>query len=263
MPFARATCSSRPLLQKWSGYGNTRYAATVRISVKVVQEKLNSIQGADLDVDGYFGSQTTAEVRTFQRNRGLVVDGIVGSNTWRALCSTTVDETTKTCPEKQIKITKFCVDGTRADGGDEVEVKFSLDGHHYFPRRRSDCTQTEYGYCDVSENGCLHLDRARWLDDSVEHYQALTVSINENDAWDNDDYFATISDWHDDTCEPYELRVATDYRTKRTKKRCVGFSAGVSYKKMGEIGATFDSCSSWEDPAESFIWYIAVEPLDE
>lgn len=36
-------------------------------------------------LDGMFGSQTDQAVRAFQRRKGLVVDGVVGTSTWRAL----------------------------------------------------------------------------------------------------------------------------------------------------------------------------------
>lgn len=39
----------------------------------------------DLKIDGDFGPSTKRNVEAFQRARGLGVDGIVGSNTWRRL----------------------------------------------------------------------------------------------------------------------------------------------------------------------------------
>jgi Putative peptidoglycan binding domain/N-acetylmuramoyl-L-alanine amidase len=54
--------------------------------VKQVQAKVG------VTVDGNFGAKTEAAVRTFQRNRSLVPDGIVGPKTWRALDSVTAPE---------------------------------------------------------------------------------------------------------------------------------------------------------------------------
>ena len=36
-------------------------------------------------VDGFFGPQTETAVKAFQQERGLLVDGVVGANTWREL----------------------------------------------------------------------------------------------------------------------------------------------------------------------------------
>jgi hypothetical protein len=47
--------------------------------VKAVQRDLN------LSDDGFFGGQTEAAVRNFQRTHNMVPDGIVGPKTWRAL----------------------------------------------------------------------------------------------------------------------------------------------------------------------------------
>lgn len=52
--------------------------------VKKLQKLLN-VLGATLEVDGKFGSGTEAAVKQFQKDQGLVVDGIVGDNTWATL----------------------------------------------------------------------------------------------------------------------------------------------------------------------------------
>jgi peptidoglycan hydrolase-like protein with peptidoglycan-binding domain len=38
-------------------------------------------------IDGQFGPKTAAGVKAFQRENCLTADGIVGPNTWRALCT--------------------------------------------------------------------------------------------------------------------------------------------------------------------------------
>ncbi|MDD3231171.1 MAG: peptidoglycan-binding domain-containing protein [Oscillospiraceae bacterium] len=37
-------------------------------------------------IDGKFGAGTDSAVRTFQRSKGLSVDGLSGKNTFAALC---------------------------------------------------------------------------------------------------------------------------------------------------------------------------------
>jgi peptidoglycan hydrolase-like protein with peptidoglycan-binding domain len=55
-------------------------------AVKILQTGLNG-RGYPLVGDGVFGSGTDAAVRRFQSDRGLMVDGIVGPQTWVALLS--------------------------------------------------------------------------------------------------------------------------------------------------------------------------------
>ena len=53
-------------------------------SVQYLQCYLN-LYGDTLDIDGVFGTQTQTAVQKFQQQNSLLVDGIVGQNTWRTL----------------------------------------------------------------------------------------------------------------------------------------------------------------------------------
>ncbi len=54
-------------------------------SSEKLQNALND-KGFDCgDVDGIFGAKTLSAVKQFQEAKGLIVDGICGQNTWRAL----------------------------------------------------------------------------------------------------------------------------------------------------------------------------------
>ena len=53
--------------------------------VLIAQDDLNTLGFRTGGLDGVFGAQTAAAVRSYQRSRGLTVDGIIGCNTWRSL----------------------------------------------------------------------------------------------------------------------------------------------------------------------------------
>ena len=53
--------------------------------VKSVQEYLKDESGADLKIDGIFGSETEKAVKDFQKSHGLTVDGVIGPKTWAAM----------------------------------------------------------------------------------------------------------------------------------------------------------------------------------
>lgn len=55
--------------------------------VLVLQDALSALGFSTGGLDGIFGANTLAAVLRFQRSSGLIVDGIVGCNTWRALTS--------------------------------------------------------------------------------------------------------------------------------------------------------------------------------
>lgn len=63
--------------------------------VKELQRTLNA-HGYSLDVDGVWGDNTDAAVRKYQKQNGLTVDGIVGTNTWGSLLGG--NKTTPTTP---------------------------------------------------------------------------------------------------------------------------------------------------------------------
>jgi murein L,D-transpeptidase YcbB/YkuD len=54
-------------------------------NVVFVQLRLRDLNYSPLAIDGYYGTQTAGAVKRYQKNHGLVVDGKVGKQTWKAL----------------------------------------------------------------------------------------------------------------------------------------------------------------------------------
>ena len=57
-------------------------------TVKTLQQLLNAKGYSCGTVDGSFGSKTDTAIKTFQKAKGLTVDGCCGQNTWTALLTT-------------------------------------------------------------------------------------------------------------------------------------------------------------------------------
>jgi hypothetical protein len=69
--------------------------------VKRVQEYLKDESGADLKIDGIFGSETEKAVKDFQKSHGLTVDGVIGPKTWAAMGFPDEPEKPEEPPEEQ------------------------------------------------------------------------------------------------------------------------------------------------------------------
>jgi len=104
IPFADATCVSRPKLQLHSGY-SAHGTSHLTPSVKVLQTQLNTrYLKADpllevLTVDGFYGPKTEEAVKAWQQHVGQnTIDGIVGPHTWGSLCPCTIDNKQQSSP---------------------------------------------------------------------------------------------------------------------------------------------------------------------
>ena len=75
--FGTPACSSGgfPLVKRGS----------ISTYVLIAQDDLNTLGYTTGGLDGIFGAKTQEAVRTYQASVGLMSDGIVGCNTWRAL----------------------------------------------------------------------------------------------------------------------------------------------------------------------------------
>jgi hypothetical protein len=102
------TCPAREIQRVWDGgttshpgcenladqfdhmfYGGTmfttRLAQVYKGDVVAIQLRLRDLNYAPLAIDGHYGTQTAGAVGRYQRNHGLIVDGKVGLQTWKAL----------------------------------------------------------------------------------------------------------------------------------------------------------------------------------
>ncbi|NES64082.1 MAG: peptidoglycan-binding protein [Okeania sp. SIO2D1] len=59
-------------------------------NVTLIQSLLNDAGYGSLVADGIFGVRTESAVKQFQKDRNLTVDGVVGSQTWKALLPPTI-----------------------------------------------------------------------------------------------------------------------------------------------------------------------------
>ncbi len=82
------------------------------VDVEEVQMALASLGFSSGEIDGYYGPKTEAAVKSLQQSKGLIVDGIVGPDTMKALhgCWVTDCYGKPFCPSNEFPLGSFEVD---------------------------------------------------------------------------------------------------------------------------------------------------------
>lgn len=117
-----------------------------------VQTRLRT-QGHELGyegVDGFFGPSTERALRGFQQGRGLLVDGVVGANTWRELV-----ESGYALGDRLLYLREPPL---RGDDVLELQVKLNLMGFNAGPERGVLDADVERAILDFQRNAGLPLD---------------------------------------------------------------------------------------------------------
>ena len=78
-------------------------------NIKIVQQRLYNLKYYTYKVDGLWGSRTLAAVKNFQRDKGLVADGIVGAKTEKALGVTLSQSGSTSLSSTELNLLARCV----------------------------------------------------------------------------------------------------------------------------------------------------------
>jgi len=191
------------------------------------------------------------------------------------------DEQEQSCPNKKIRISKFCVDGDLNDeccfarNRDNIEITLSLDStKRYFPNQNNpDCNGNEIdqidgsAVCVVNQNSCLFTENSPFQ--SKESFRSIAVGFEEFDfrainANDEEFGLASSDQWFSDDCRPYEVQIFREFGPETTVTTCYTITADIQAGPLrgvsGAVGVSFERCEEFVEPAESFIWTIEVRP---
>lgn len=154
---------------------------------------------------------------------------------------------------KMITLYKFCIDGS-CDKGSHGEHRFRLDGSFLHEDE-----------IDIPEGACTNLGQYT-LSKIVagSSWKALTVGTYEDDGlWGTEKYVVQMpaSQWYSSSCGTYEVRMNKKFKSAVTHTACLDVSLSANYAEAIEGSITSSKCQTWETPAESFTWYLKVEPL--
>lgn len=127
-----------------------------------------------IKADGIFGANTEKAVKDYQRTHGLVVDGIVGNQTWNSLFppfSNVDDEKTEELKLKKSsrKITEIIVHCTATKEGDDTTVE-AIRRYH----------MKERGFSDIGYHYLIYLDGSIHEGRSVHQAGAHCSGHNQN-----------------------------------------------------------------------------------
>ncbi len=68
------------------------------------------------------------------------------------------------------------------------------------------------------------------------------------------------AEWHSDTCDTYEIRLAREFKPEKEHTVCWSLTAGVEIEAAAlEAGVVY--CTSWTSPPESWTYLMEVTPL--
>jgi len=179
------------------------------------------------------------------------------------------------CRKKQVQIYKFWINGDNDEGSDGEHL-LRLDGRNYFPNNSSDCKGYQKEgkeWCWWKEESAHYIgDKAPWWPAphwmyGRDHFpRTLTVGSEERDKdhfgnGQNDFHkaYLTGDEWFSDTCETYEVKVSVNFKEQTKRSVCKGIGAGFQ-NRGAHITGHVESCSSWSNPAESYIWFMEVKP---
>lgn len=126
------------------------------------------------DIDGRFGAETESAVRSFQLDRNLEVDGIVGQRTWNALGVSTTGDGSGTFVDLDFILNRdgnylVVVPGNDSDDRFMIQNELGLEPYLTRSGRGSFLTPGGYDTYRAARNDVLRL-RARGLDARVEHF---------------------------------------------------------------------------------------------